>query len=170
MASNAILSSEDQGGPSRLANSKLIGGKSLPSGLDKSLSVRMKKLAKSERPVKLKSFYKAVSPTEDPGLSEKEAPKEQRATRKTRRLSQVETPEALKKKTKKRKAIPSEVGGHNGGKMKRLSEVKTPEGFKNGEKKNRTRKTTTTKTTPPPVKRKSLKRSISSKPAKKSRK
>lgn len=104
-----------------------------------------------------------------PAVSEKEVPKEQRAARKTRRLSQVETPEALRKATRKRKAMPSGVGGPNGGKMKRLSEVKTPEGFKKGDKKKtkKTKTKTATVTAAPPVKRKSLKRASSSKPAKK---
>ncbi|XP_030454893.2 histone H1-II-like [Syzygium oleosum] len=102
-----------------------------------------------------------------PAVSEKEVPKEQRAARKTRRLSQVETPEALRKATRKRKAMPSGVGGPNGGKMKRLSEVKTPEGFKKGDKKKIKKTKMKTATAAPPVKRKSLKRASSSKPAKK---
>lgn len=163
MMSNAILALEDQAGSSRPEVSKSIS-KSLPSGSGRSLSVRVKKLAESERLAKAKSSSKVASPTESPALPGKGAPKEQRATRKTRRLSQVETPEALKKATRKRKkAMASEVvGGPNAGKMKRLSEVKTPEGFKDGDKK-KTKKTTT------PVKRKSLKRASSSKPAKKGR-
>ncbi|KAF8036803.1 hypothetical protein BT93_C2502 [Corymbia citriodora subsp. variegata] len=136
MMSDAILISEDQAGSSRPAASKCIG-EPLPSGLEP--------LAKVQTP-------------------DEEAPKEQRATRKTRRLSQVETPEALKKATRKSKATAPEVGGgRDGGKMKRLSEVKTPEGFKNRDKK-KTKKATM------PVKRKSLKRASSSKPAKKGRK
>ncbi|KAK3415445.1 uncharacterized protein LOC104456722 [Eucalyptus grandis] len=142
MMSNATLISEDQAGSSPPAD--------------------------SERLVKVKSSHKVASPTEDPGLLEREAPEEQRARRKTRRLSQVETPEALKKATRKRKATAPEVGGRDGGKMKRLSEVKTPEGFKNGNKK-RTKKATAT-VTAAAVKRKSLKRASSSKPAKKGRK
>ncbi|KAI3414381.1 uncharacterized protein J3R85_016380 [Psidium guajava] len=149
MTSNAILVLEDQGG----SVSKPIG-KSLPSGLGRSLSVRVKRL------VKAKSSCKVASPTENPGLPGKEAPKEQRDARKTRRLSQVETPEALKKATRKRKAMATELGGRNGGKVKRLSEVKTPEGFNDVEKKKKTKKTAAMH-----VKRESSKRGSSSKPA-----
>ncbi|KAH7517012.1 hypothetical protein FEM48_Zijuj09G0016800 [Ziziphus jujuba var. spinosa] len=176
MISDALSTLKDRTGSSQPAIAKFIEAKykeHLPPNFQKILSVQLKKFVKSERLVKVKNSFK-ISSTEKLKFAIKEArnketttkstptPKEKVAKKisdkglKTKRLSQVKTPEALKKANKgsdkknKRPVVD--------GKIKRLSQVKTPEGLK--KKKNST-----------PAKRKSAKPAdSSSRPIKKVRK
>jgi len=142
MIAEAITTLKDRKGSSQPAIARFIEEKykksSLPSSFKKVLSVQLKKFVKSERLVKCKNSYK-ISSTEKLELDIKGTQKhkgaskralttpEKKAAKKisekgvqTKRLSQVKTPEVLKKGKKEVKA----------GKMKRLSQVKTPDGFK----------------------------------------
>ncbi|KAL4361939.1 hypothetical protein GQ457_04G029090 [Hibiscus cannabinus] len=151
MISEAISTLKDRTGSSQPAIAKFIEdkyGKMLPPNFKKLLSVQLNKFVKSEKLAKLKNSYK-ISSTEKPKLaindtqkkkdtvkSKSPKPKEKAAKKvseksvKTKRLSQVKTPEALKKaKTDvKKKPVSSS-------KVKRLSQVKTPEGLKRKTKK-----------------------------------
>lgn len=142
MITEAITTLKDRKGSSQPAIARFIEEKykksSLPSSFKKVLSVQLKKFVTSERLVKCKNSYK-ISSTEKLELDIKGTQKnkgaskralttpEKKAAKKisekgvqTKRLSQVKTPEVLKKGKKEVKA----------GKMKRLSQVKTPDGFK----------------------------------------
>ncbi|GLT56231.1 hypothetical protein SLA2020_292910 [Shorea laevis] len=145
MISEAISTLKERSGSSQQAMAKFISdkyGDALPPNFKKMLSVQLKKFVKSERLVKIKNSYK-ISSTEKLKLEIKEArerknvaadnsavPKEKAANKnseksvKTKRLSQVRTPEALKKVRKDDKKQDS------GKKVKRLSLVKTPEGWR----------------------------------------
>ncbi|XVF32846.1 hypothetical protein REPUB_Repub17cG0117700 [Reevesia pubescens] len=83
----------------------------LPSNFKKLLSVQLNKFMKSEKLVKVKNSYKVAKK-----VSEKR--------KRTKRLSQIKTPEALKKAKKEVKKLVL------GSKVKRLSQVKTPNGLK----------------------------------------
>lgn len=166
---------KDRTGYSQPAIAKSVEAKykdRLPPDFQKILSVQLKKFAKSERLVKVKNSLK-ISSTEmlkgchqrvqetmtkaTPKPKEKPAKKISDKGLKTKRLSQIKTPDALKKANKgsdKKKKKPVANG-----KMKRLSQVKTPEGQKKKKMKNST-----------PAKRKSAKPAdSSSRPTKKVR-
>ncbi|XP_047171636.1 histone H1-like [Vigna umbellata] len=131
MIADAITSLKERTGSSQPAIDKFVEdkhSKGLPPNFRKLLSVQLKSLVKLEKLYKVKNSYKLSSPhTEKP----KTAPKEKKVTEKTKRLSQVKTPETLKKKkapsTKKYVAAAAASGA---GKVKRLSQVKTPETMK----------------------------------------
>ncbi|WVY95796.1 hypothetical protein V8G54_027947 [Vigna mungo] len=132
MIADAITSLKERTGSSQPAIAKFVEDKHskvLPTNFRKLLSVQLKSLVKSEKLYKVKNSYKLSSPqTEKP----KTAPKEKKLTEKTKRLSQVKTPEALKKKKKgpSAKKYVAAAAASGGGKVKRLSQVKTPEAMK----------------------------------------
>ncbi|KAK7344403.1 hypothetical protein VNO77_13952 [Canavalia gladiata] len=162
MIADAISTLKERTGSSQPAIAKFIEDKHkkvLPPNFRKLLSVQLKKLVKSEKLYKVKNSYKLSSSTEQKSTT---APKHKGAKKiaeKTKRLSQVKTPESLKKKAttatnnndkkKKKDATKklSVVVTSSGGKVKRLSQVKTPEALK--KKPNLT--PTKRKTTPKPV-------------------
>ncbi|WRX09331.1 Linker histone H1/H5 [Theobroma cacao] len=144
MICEAISTLKDRTGSSQPAMAKFIEdkyNKMLPSNFKKLLSVQLKKFVKSEKLVKVKNSYK-ISSTEKLKLAIKETQKKKGTAKnkastsqkaankvsvksvKTKRLSPVKTPDALKKAKKKVKKPVS------GLKLKRLSQVKTPEGLK----------------------------------------
>ncbi|KAK8693797.1 hypothetical protein V6N13_071366 [Hibiscus sabdariffa] len=152
MICEAISTLKDRTGSSQPAIAKFIEdkyGKMLPPNFNKLLSVQLNKFVKSEKLVKLKNSYK-ISSTEklklviddtqkkkegtaknkSPKPKEKAAKKVSEKSVKTKRLSQVKTPEALKKAKNDVKKKPV-----SGSKVKRLSQVKTPEGLKRKTKK-----------------------------------
>ncbi|CAK7348368.1 unnamed protein product [Dovyalis caffra] len=117
MITEAIATLKDKTGSSQPAISKFIEEKykkSLPPNFKKVLSVQLKRFVKSERLVKFKNSYK-ISSTEKLKLAIKETQKNKGAAKKistpekkaakkisekgvkTKRLSQVKTPEILKK-------------------------------------------------------------------------
>lgn len=131
--------------------------KLLPPNFKKILSVQLKKFVKSEKLTKVKNSYKVSPPKLVPKSAKKKIqPKKtartgaaaaararrrvpnkkgnnkrkanEKAT-KTKRLSQVKTPEALKKKSRGR-LVANVKGSVTGAKMKRLSQVKTPEALR----------------------------------------
>ncbi|ESW17170.1 hypothetical protein PHAVU_007G216900 [Phaseolus vulgaris] len=151
MIADAITSLKERTGSSQPAIAKFVEDKHskvLPPNFRKLLSVQLKSLVKSEKLYKVKNSYKLSSTqTKNP----KTAPKEKEVTEKTKKLSQVKTPEALKKKAPSKKkyveAVAASGGGKlkqapnmkkyveavaasGGGKVKRLSQVKTPEAMK----------------------------------------
>ncbi|THG20097.1 histone H1-like [Camellia sinensis] len=113
MISEAISSLKDRTGSSQPAIAKFMEEKYsslLPPNFKKMLSIQLKKFVKSEKLVKIKNSYE-VSASENVKLvataaaaSIKEFEKPDKAIvknrEKTKRLSQVKTPEALKKKKK----------------------------------------------------------------------
>ena len=143
MITDAISTLKERNGSSQQAIAKFIEEKhkkSLPSNFRKVLSVQLKKFVKSERLFKVKNSFK-ISSTEKLAIEIKETQQnkavkarkkttkaaQQKVTEKgmrTKRLSQVKTPDALKKDGKK-KSVASAAA-----KVKRLSQVKTPEGMK----------------------------------------
>ncbi|XP_027937528.1 histone H1-like [Vigna unguiculata] len=130
MISDAITSLKERTGSSQPAIAKFVEekhGKVLPPIFRKLLSVQLKSLVKSEKLYKVKNSYKLSSPQSE---KPKTAPKEKKVAEKTKRLSQVKTPEALKKKKapSTKKFVAAAVSG--GGKVKCLSQVKTPETMK----------------------------------------
>lgn len=165
MISESLSALKDRTGSSQQAIAKFIEAKYkdvLPPNFQKILSVQLKKFVKSERLVKVKNSFK-ISSTEKLKSTIKESTKKtkkstvetspapmEKATKKisekgmkTKMLSQVKTPEGLKKVNKGAEKKPLVTG-----KTKRLSQVKTPEVLK--EKKNLTptkRKSTTAKPT-----------------------
>ncbi|TKY52483.1 Histone H1 [Spatholobus suberectus] len=131
MIADAISALKERTGSSQPAIAKFIEDKHakvLPPNFRKLLSVQLKKLVKSEKLYKVKNSYKLSS-------SEKTetAAKQKKVGEKTKRLSQVNTPEALKKKAPnkrdaaKKKSVAVTASGT---KVKRLSQVKTPEALK----------------------------------------
>ncbi|XVF22137.1 hypothetical protein REPUB_Repub12eG0147800 [Reevesia pubescens] len=141
MICEAISTLKDRTGSSQPAIAKFIEDKYknlLPPYFKKLLSVQLKKFVKSEKLEKVKNSYK-ISSTEKLKLSIKETQKKKGITTtskekaaqkvseksvKTKRLSHVKTPDALKKA---KKDVQKPVSGS---KMKRLSQVKTPDGLK----------------------------------------
>nr|KYP74216.1 Histone H1 [Cajanus cajan] len=114
MIADAIASLKERTGSSQPAIAKFIEekhSKVLPSNFRKLLSLQLKKLVKSEKLFKVKNSYKLSSSPKDKQT--------ETAPEKTKRLSQVKTPEALKKKAPNKKKS-----------VKRLSQVKTPEALK----------------------------------------
>ncbi|RDX81870.1 hypothetical protein CR513_37406, partial [Mucuna pruriens] len=122
MIADAISSLKERTGSSQPAIAKFMEdkhSKALPPNFRKLLSVQLKKLVQSEKLFKVKNSYKLSS-------SKETAPKE-----KTKRLSQIKTPQALKKKApNKKKFVSVVVAASEGRKVKRLSQVKTPEALK----------------------------------------
>lgn len=176
MIVDAISTLKERTGSSQQAIAKFIEEKHkkvLPPNFRKLLSLQLKKFVKSEKLFKVKNSYK-ISSTNETQKSKKRAtppPKQKGGAKKiaakTKMLSQVKTPEALKKATtitnnnskdgSKKKAVV--VAKSSAGKVKRLSQVKTPEGMKK-KKPNLT-----------PMKHKSTPKPInSSRPTKKARK
>lgn len=119
MITEAISTLKERNGSSQQAIAKFIDekhGKVLPPNFKKLLSVQLKKFVKSERLFKAKNSFK-ISPAEQKKKKDPKpiAPKEKlksaekipvskeakKAVKKTKRLSQVKTPEALKRKTGK---------------------------------------------------------------------
>ncbi|XP_028099026.1 histone H1-like [Camellia sinensis] len=114
MISEAISSLKDRTGSSQPAIAKFMEEKYsslLPPNFKKMLLIQLKKFVKSEKLVKIKNSYE-VSTSENVKLvtaaaaaSIKEFEKTNKAVvkngEKTKRLSQVKTPKALKKKKKK---------------------------------------------------------------------
>lgn len=148
MITEAISTLKERTGSSQPAIAKFLEEKYekvLPSNFRKMLSVQLKNCVKTEKLVKVKNSYKisasqktnsakeikgkkdvkkmALGATNSPKLAAKKAVEK---AMKTKRLSQVKTPEALKKKSAKK----------GDKKMKGLSPVKTPEGIKKKKKKN----------------------------------
>ncbi|CAK9145190.1 unnamed protein product [Ilex paraguariensis] len=136
MITEAITSLKDRTGSSQPAIAKFVEEKypkQLPPNFKKMLSVQLKKFVKSEKLVKVKNSYK-VSTSEMVkvvSVSAKETQKKKDGKKvsttggtvpkkpakqelKTKRLSQVKTPDALKKKkssaTKAKKDVKSPVG------------------------------------------------------------
>ncbi|KAF5936629.1 hypothetical protein HYC85_024135 [Camellia sinensis] len=115
MISEAISSLKDRTGSSQPAIAKFMEEKYsslLPPNFKKMLSIQLKRFVKSEKLVKIKNSYK-VSASENvklvaaaaASIKESEKKKTDKAVvkkngEKTKRLSQVKTPEALKKKKK----------------------------------------------------------------------
>ncbi|KAM7527015.1 hypothetical protein LguiB_030425 [Lonicera macranthoides] len=127
------ISLRDRTGSSQPAIVKFIEdkyNKQLPPNFRKILSVQLKKFVKSEKLFKVKNSYKVSSDFSTTELTTKtkkvpKKPKEvannavEKRVLKTKRLSQVKTPEVLKKSNL------SSIGS-KAGKMKKLDEVKTP--------------------------------------------
>ncbi|KAL3531512.1 hypothetical protein ACH5RR_010834 [Cinchona calisaya] len=175
MLSEAITSLKDRSGSSQPAIAKFVEGeyrKSLPPNFKKVLSIQLKKFVKSEKLIKIKNSYK-VSPSEKGKLVAKSAKKSLGAPRKNvtdnkrkanekarkmKRLSEVKTPETLKRKSSVLVAT-NVKGSVTGAKMKRLSQVKTPEALKVSVKMNKlaSNSTTTTKSSSRPVSKKARK-------------
>ncbi|KAK4351719.1 hypothetical protein RND71_031032 [Anisodus tanguticus] len=130
MIKEAITSLKNLSGSSQPAISKFIEAKYkqfLPPNFKEILSAQLKKLVKSEKLFKINNSYKiSANSQKEKTVSHKNlapkvtAEKEVEKAAKMKRLSQVKTPEALKKNA-------SIVAGKTGGKMKRLSQVKTPD-------------------------------------------
>ncbi|KAF2304734.1 hypothetical protein GH714_037757 [Hevea brasiliensis] len=141
MISEAISTLKERTGSSQPAIAKFIEDKYkntlLPSNFKKLLSVQLKRFVKSERLIMVKNSYKlssteklklAIKETQDAKVlakkpiarKEKTDKKITEKAAKTKRLSHVKTPEALKKANKNEKSA----------KTKRPSQVKTPDGFK----------------------------------------
>lgn len=143
MITEAITSLKDRTGSSQSAIAKFIEEQyktDLPPNFKKILSVQLKKFVKSEKLIKVKNSYKvsAAGKVKIPDNSAKEnsgqknkSTKEVNAKKavenaaKTKRLSQVKTPEGLKKDQKGKNPTATK-----GGKVKRLSQVKTPDALK----------------------------------------
>ena len=137
MICDAITALKERNGSSQQAIAKFMDEKHsgvLPPNFKKLLSVQLKKFVKSERLFKVKNSFK-ISPTEKKIKKDLKpmGPKDQKSNpaekiqaskgAKTKRLSQVKTPEGTKK---------SGIGGAAKAvkKTKLLSQVKTPEGLK----------------------------------------
>lgn len=134
MITEAISSLRDRSGSSQPAIVKFIEdkyNKQLPPNFRKILSVQLKKFVKSEKLFKVKNSYKVSSDSSTTELTTKakkgpRKPKEvankavEKGVLKTKRLSQVKTPEVLKKSN-----LMSSIG-NKAGKMKKLDQVKTP--------------------------------------------
>ncbi|CAI9781080.1 unnamed protein product [Fraxinus pennsylvanica] len=152
MISEAITTMKDRAGSSQPAIAKFIEVNytaSLPTNFKKILSAQLKRFVKSEKLVKVKNSYK-ISPSEKvkkpvenktqkkkpvknvttkttgSGSSKEEAKKYDENGKKTKRLSQVKTPEALKKKIIGKKNVKGSV---TEGKLKKMSQDKSPEGL-----------------------------------------
>ncbi|KAH0657383.1 hypothetical protein KY289_026131 [Solanum tuberosum] len=113
MITEAITSLKDRNGTSQPAIAKFMEAKHkefLPPNFKKLLSVQLKKFVESEKLFKINNSYKISANLQK---------------EKMKRLSQVKTPEALKKNVSTTPAA-----GKTDGKMKRLSQVKTPERLK----------------------------------------
>ena len=174
MIADAISTMKERTGSSQQAIAKFIEEKHkkvLPPNFRKTLSLQLKNFVKSGKLYKVKNSYK-LSSTDDDDNNNKDARKTKTKTKtktntkkvaekKTKRLSQVKTPEALQKKkdeddATKKKSVALATSAV--GKVKRLSQVKTPEAMK--KKPNLT-----------PMKRKSTPKPInSSRPTRKARK
>ncbi|KAK4282542.1 hypothetical protein QN277_013904 [Acacia crassicarpa] len=171
MISEAISALNDRTGSSQQAIAKFVEDKHkslLPPNFRTLLSVQLKKFVKSERLFKVKNSFK-ISSSEKSKTAKprnKGATPAQKAAKKitekglkTKRLSHVKTPEALKEahRDTKKKSTVSSAGKAR--KVKRLSLVKTPDAMK----KKKTKVT--------PMKRKATSITVkSSRPAKKARK
>uniref|UniRef100_A0A5B7CB14 Putative histone H1 n=1 Tax=Davidia involucrata TaxID=16924 RepID=A0A5B7CB14_DAVIN len=150
MISEAITSLKDRTGSSQPAIAKFIEDKYralLPPNFKKMLSIQLRKFVKSEKLFKVKNSYK-ISEDEKVkfvAVSIKQSQKKKvnptsnvpkKKGEKTKSLSQLKTPEALKKnsavakKVVKKDMKKSVVTGTGGKKMKRLSQVKTPDRLK----------------------------------------
>ncbi|PKI50577.1 hypothetical protein CRG98_029017 [Punica granatum] len=138
LISEAILTLKDRRGSSQQAIAKFIEdkyGAALPSNFRKILSVQLRKLVKSEKLSKIKNSYKVSSGPQRPTplvtkLKGKRAmKKKEKSKTKIKRLSQVQTPEALKGAEK---GMPEK--GRNR-KLKRLSQIRTPEDLRKTNKK-----------------------------------
>lgn len=162
MISEAISTLKERTGSSQQAIVKLIEEKYkkvLPPNFKKLLSVQLKKFVKSERLVKVKNSYK-ISSTEklklvinddlknkkkensmaSPPSKQKSVEKISSKGVKTKRLSQVKTPEGLKKSKNvaNKKAVAA-------GKTKPLTQVKTPEFLKRANSKKPVKSASVTK-------------------------
>ncbi|XP_061338449.1 histone H1-like [Gastrolobium bilobum] len=179
MIADAISTLKERTGSSHQAIAKFIEDKHkkvLPPNFRKMLSLQLKNFVKSERLYKVKNSYKISSKDHETQKSKTASKATKKTTpppkqkggkkiaEKTKKLSQVKTPEALKKKTStttntnKDATKKKTVATSGGKKVKRLSQVKTPEAVK--KKPNLT-----------PMKRKSTPKPInSSRPTKKARK
>ncbi|CAL0320856.1 unnamed protein product [Lupinus luteus] len=135
MITDAITTLKERKGSSQSSIAMFIEEKhkkSLPSNFNKLLSVQLNKFVKSEKLLKVKNSYKIPSDstkeTTTRTITATPPPKQKgkkKVVEKTKSLSQLKTPEALKKATtttaqKKSAAV----------KVKRLSQVVTPEGMK----------------------------------------
>ncbi|XP_057964313.1 histone H1-like [Malania oleifera] len=153
MICEAITSLKDRTGSSQPAIAKFIEdkyGKLLPPNFKKLLSVQLKKFAKSEKLAKVKNSYKipasakakpakagaeAKRASVAPPPKRKVAKKMDARAEKTKRLSQVKTPEGLKKKKGSTgNATGRKKKAGEGGKTKSLSQVKTPDALKKTKK------------------------------------
>ncbi|OIW07017.1 hypothetical protein TanjilG_02651 [Lupinus angustifolius] len=164
MITDAITTLKERKGSSQTSIAMFIEEKhkkSLPSNFNKLLSVQLNKFVKSEKLLKVINCYKISSnstkETTNKTITATPPPKQKgkrKIVEKTKSLSQLKTPETLKKTTittaQKKSAVV---------KVKRLSQVMTPEGMK---KKNSNLTPTKRKSTPKPVN--------STRPAKKARK
>ena len=143
MISEAISKLKERNGSSQPAIAKAIeethGKGNLPKNFKKIMSVRLKKLVKSEALVKVKNSYKINNATTNssPQPPKKESAKTitsssaRKGSIKTKRLSQVKTPEGLKKKTTTiTTEIAAKLKAEAKAKTKPLNQVKTPEGLK----------------------------------------
>ncbi|GER44338.1 histone H1 [Striga asiatica] len=132
MISEAIITMKDRTGSSQPAIAKFVEdnySKSLPTNFRKILSVQLKRLVRSEKISKVKGSYKipAAAKTSIPPKKTGTAAGKKPAIRKsavekttkknkTKRLSEVKTPEAVKKKktvtaVKKKNVGPTERAG-----------------------------------------------------------
>ncbi|XP_050238589.1 histone H1-like [Mercurialis annua] len=129
MISEAILTLKERTGSSQPAIAKFMEENykdGLPQNFKKLLSVQLKKFVKSDRLDKVKNSYKIAS-AEKLKLAVKEKEKSKKSAsvspkEKMKRLSQVKTPDVLKKSKNKKDG--------KSAKMKRLSQVKTPDVLK----------------------------------------
>ncbi|KAK6941049.1 Linker histone H1/H5, domain H15 [Dillenia turbinata] len=136
MICEAISSLKERNGSSQQAISKFIHdkySKQLPPNFKKSISLQLKKSVQSEEIIKVKNSFKiSVTATnknpEKPTKENSDFSKEK--IRKMKLLSQVKTPEALKKKKKPKSQENICDSERVVKKTKRLSQVKTPEVLK----------------------------------------
>ncbi|KAK7269641.1 hypothetical protein RIF29_22375 [Crotalaria pallida] len=139
MITDAITTLKERNGSSQPAISKFIQhkhNKALPPNFKSLLSHHLKKFVKSEKLFKVKNSYKVYETT---NTNQKKTttvttitattPPKRKGGKKLKSLSQVKTPEALKKKSVAVTSCNSAV------KVKRLSQVKTPEGMKKKKRK-----------------------------------
>ncbi|KAJ8749414.1 hypothetical protein K2173_025458 [Erythroxylum novogranatense] len=125
MISEAISTMKERTGSSQPAITKFVEDRykaMLPPNFKKVLSIQLKKFVKSERVVKVKNSFKMPSTQKLKSATKAKSSFKEKASKiivKTKRVSQVKTPEVLKEK----KEVKIE-------KMKMLSQIRTPDGFK----------------------------------------
>nr|XP_027127462.1 histone H1-like [Coffea arabica] len=131
MISEAITSLKDRHGSSQPAIAKFVERKYpelLPPNFKKLLSIQLKKFIQPEATATRRAAAKK-SNARGHGPSTNKRRANEKALKKMKRLSQVETPVALKKNS--RGLVTTVKGSITGAKMKRLRQVKTPETLKN---------------------------------------
>ncbi|CAM8973724.1 unnamed protein product [Rhodiola kirilowii] len=146
MITEALTTLKERTGSSVPAMVKFLEqkyGPSLPENFRKMLTMQLKKLVESERLVKVKNSFKLAAEKPKPksipaATSKKEKEKVVKKAMKTKRLSLVKSPDAVKNKKKAAAGAAKEkskkVVKKKAMKTKRLSLVKSPDAVKNKKK------------------------------------